>query len=397
VSHLHARYRTGLLETIIKAGHFRRRMMNFLFTPQPPDWRLDWDALHNESQFVRDMQGCPQDPIYHAEGDVWIHTRMVCEALVENRRWRALAPAEREIVFAASLLHDVAKPATTREEDGRITSRGHSKRGEIMARGLLWRMGAPFQAREQVANLIRYHQIPFFLIDRRDARRKLFTVSQTARCDLLAMVAEADARGRICDDRQKLLDNIALFTQYSREQVCLNAPRKFPSDHSRFLYFRKEDRDPDYLAFDDTICEVIVMSGLPGAGKDHWIVTSGPDWPVVSLDELRREMKIAPTENQGPVVARARERAREYLRRKQSFIWNATNISRQLRGHCISLCAAYNARVRIIYVETGAAVLTEQNRSRERGVPPEVIDRLFARWEPPDLTEAHQVEFVIRG
>src|SRR5262249_23323560 len=138
------------------------------------------------------------------------------------------------------------------------------------------------------------------------------------------------------------------------------------------------------------------MSGLPGAGKDHWIEASAPDWPVISLDELRREMRIAPTENQGPVVARAREGAREYLRRKQSFIWNATNISRQMREHCISLGAAYNARVRIVYVDPGAAVLAEQNRSGERGVPPEVINRLIARWEPPDLTEAHQIELVVR-
>ena len=107
-------------------------------------------------------------------------------------------------------------------------------------------------------------------------------------------------------------------------------------------------------------------------------------------------MKIAPTENQGPVVTRARESAREYLRRKQPFIWNPTNISRQLREHCISLCAAYNARVRLIYVETGAAALTERNLSRERGVPPEVINRLLARWEPPDLTEARQVEVIVR-
>src|SRR5499427_4109101 len=183
--------------------------MNFIFAPQPPDWRLDWDALHSEFQFVRDMRGCPQDPAYHAEGDVAIHTRMVCEALVENRRWRELAPAEREMVFVSSLLHDVGKPATTREENGRITSRGHSKRGESMAREMLWRMGAPLQAREQVANLIRYHQIPFFLIDSQDARRKLFTASQTARLDLLALVAEADARGRICHDRRKMLDNTA--------------------------------------------------------------------------------------------------------------------------------------------------------------------------------------------
>lgn len=374
--------------------------MNFPFAPRPPDepladWRLDWDSLDGEFQFVRDMRGCPQDPVHHAEGDVWIHTRMVCESLIENPRWRALAPAEREIVFDASLLHDVAKPATTREENGRITSRGHSKRGEIMARELLWRMGAPFQAREQVANLVRYHQIPFFLIDRPDARRTLFTSSQTARCDLLSLVTEADARGRICGDRQKLLDNIALFTQYSQEQGCLSGPREFPSDHSRFLYFRKEDRDPDYPAFDDTICEVIMMSGLPGAGKDHWIATNAPDWPVVSLDGLRREMKISPSENQGRVVARARERAREYLRRKQPFIWNATNISRQLREHCISLCAAYNARVRIVYVEAGPAALAEQNRAREFSVPPEVINRLLARWEPPDLTEAHRVDVIV--
>ncbi|HKE04418.1 MAG TPA: ATP-binding protein, partial [Blastocatellia bacterium] len=242
----------------------------------------------------------------------------------------------------------------------------------------------------------RYHQIPFFLIDRPDAQRTLFTASQTARCDSLALVAEADARGRICDDRQKLLDNIALFRQYSLEQECLDAPREFPSNHSRFLYFRKEDRDPGYLAFDDTICEVIVMAGLPGAGKDHWITTSGPDWPVISLDGLRHEMKIAPSENQGPVVARARESAREYLRRKQPFIWNATNISRQMREHCISLCAAYNARVRIVYVEAGAAALTEQNSGREFSVPPEIINRLLARWEPPDLTEAHRIEVVVR-
>ena len=79
-----------------------------------------------------------------------------------------------------------------------------------------------------------------------------------------------------------------------------------------------------------------------------------------------------------------------------STIWNATNISRQLREHCISLCAAYNARVHIVYVETGAAALAERNRSSGRVVPPEVINRLIARWEPPDLTEAHQVELIVR-
>jgi predicted kinase len=367
--------------------------MNFPHLPQPP-FALDWLSLHNEFAWIRAMQGCEQEPVHHAEGDVWIHTRMVCEAVISNEQWRALPDEERAVVFVAALMHDVAKPVCTRVEDGRITSRGHSKRGEIMAREILWRLEIPLLLREQIVNLIRYHQIPFFLIDRPNAQRKLFEVSQTTRCDLLAQVTEADARGRICADQQRLLDNIALFANYAEEQECLTTPRAFPSDHSRFLYFQKEDRDPNYLAFDDTGSEVIVMSGLPGAGKDHWIKTRGPDWPVISLDTLREEMKIRPTDNQGAVVVRAREQAREYLRRKQNFIWNATNLSRQMREHCLSLCAAYNAKIRIVYLETSEKNLWAQNKEREASVPTSVIQKLLARWEVPDVTEAHEVSLI---
>jgi predicted kinase len=365
------------------------------FVPQPPEFKLDWDNLNAKFTWIRALANCPQDAIYHAEGDVWIHTRMVCESLLANEQWRALPEDERAIVFIAALMHDVGKPACTRIEDGRISSRGHSTRGAIMAREILWRMNVPIRTREQIVSLIRWHQIPFFLIDSPNSQRRLFEVSQTTRCNLLALVTEADARGRICQDQSRLLDNIALFTQFAAEQNCLHAPRAFPSDHSRFLYFQKEDRDPDYLAFDDTICEVIVMSGFPGVGKDTWIAKHYPALPVISLDVLRTELKIKPTDNQGAVIAAAREKAREYLRRKQPFVWNATNISRQMREHCLSLCAAYNARLRIVYLETSEELLFAQNRARAASVPASVIHKLMIRWEVPDLTEAHQVEWIV--
>src|SRR5579871_756655 len=156
--------------------------------PSPPDWSLDWDSINNDYSWIRAMAECPQDAIHHAEGNVWIHTRMVCEELSKLPRWRALPDAERSIVFAAALLHDVAKPFCTRHEDGRITSRGHSTRGEIMARSILWNLGVPLVIREQIAALVRYHQIPFFLLERSDSKRVLFKVSQSARCDLLGLV-----------------------------------------------------------------------------------------------------------------------------------------------------------------------------------------------------------------
>jgi putative nucleotidyltransferase with HDIG domain len=367
----------------------------FPWCPAPPDYVLDWERVEQEfPQQLGRMEGCPQDGTHHAEGDVLVHTRMVAEALTSLPAWRALPRGEQEVVFTAALLHDVAKPDCTRVEDGRVTSRGHSKRGAITARALLWGMGAPFEAREQIAALIRFHQIPFFLIDRPDGRRTLYEVSQTARCDLLALVAEADARGRVCADAQRLLDNISLFTQYAEEHGCLGEPRRFPNDHSRFLYFRREWRDPDYPAYDDTACEVVMMSGLPGAGKDFWVAENLAGLPVVSLDALRREMRVSPTENQGPVVSRAREAAREHLRKRRPFVWNATNISRQMRELSVNLFAAYNARVRVVYVEAPEARLFAQNRERADPVPAEVIRKLTARWEVPDLTEAHRVDRV---
>jgi predicted kinase len=365
--------------------------------PEPPAWEVDWPALDAAYSWVRRMAGCLQDPIYHAEGDVWIHTRMVCEAMAALPAWRDLLEPQRRVVFAAALLHDVAKPDCTRTEpNGHISSRGHSRRGSILARQILWRLGVPFALREQVTALVRHHQAPYYLMERPHPQRPAIEISQTARCDHLALLAEADVRGRICRDQQRLLDNVALFAEFCREEGCLTAPRAFASDHTRFLYFRDEGRHPDVPAHEDFRAHVVLMSGLPGAGKDHWVRTNLPDWPVVSLDAVRGELGVDAGDDQGTVVSRARELAREHLRQRRSFVWNATNLSRQLRGECLRLLADYHAHVRIVYVEAAEEALFAQNRQRAARVPAEVIERLLDRWEVPDRTEAHVVDYVLR-
>ena len=50
----------------------------------------------------------PQDPRYHAEGDVWTHTTMVLDELVAMPDYRAASRADRELLFLAALLHDVS-------------------------------------------------------------------------------------------------------------------------------------------------------------------------------------------------------------------------------------------------------------------------------------------------
>ncbi len=368
------------------------------FCPEPPDWRVDWTAIDEAVPEVRALQGCPQNPRYHAEGDVWIHTRLVCEALAALPAFRALPEADRELVFSAAVLHDVGKPACTRHQpDGRITSHGHAGRGARMARALLWRAGLPFADREQIVNLVRHHALPLWAVLRNGGARSVVLASQIARCDLLALLSEADVAGRQADDLPDLFERVELFAELCREQRCRRQPRAFASPHARFLYARDRWPHVDFQPHEDFRSDVVLMSGLPGAGKDHWIRRHLDDRPAVSLDAIRGELDIDATGNQGRVIQEARERARVHLRRGAPFVWNATNVSRRIRDACVELFAGYQARVRIVYVEASPERLEAQNRGRAHPVPDRVLERLLGRWQVPEPFEGHQVEYWVDG
>ncbi len=374
----------------------------FPLCPVAPDYRIDWPALEHRFAWLRTMADCPQDPVHHAEGDVLTHTKLVCEALAANPGWRALPDHARSILFVAALMHDIAKPACTKiEEDGRIVSPNHNRRGAYETRMHLWTgddfdgRPIPFYAREMIVGLIRRSSLPYFALENADGAKRIIHASMVVRCDWLAILSEADTRGRECADRQSLLDKIELFREFCLEQRCYDAKRAFASDHARFIYFQKENGDPDYAAFDDTRNTVTLMCGLPGAGKDTWIAANRPDLPVVSLDELRREMNISPEDNQGRVIAASKERARTFLRTATPFVWNATNTSRRIREGLIELFTSYGARTEIVYCEAPLDDIFRRNAKRAAVVPARVIRRLAESLDLPDASEAHGVNYAV--
>jgi predicted kinase len=206
-------------------------------------------------------------------------------------------------------------------------------------------------------------------------------------------LAEADVRGRRAGDLPELLEDVALFAELCREEGCLSVPRAFPTVHTRFVYFRAGNRPPDVEVYDDTVCEAVLMHGIPAAGKDTWIERNGEGWPVVSLDQLRAELEVDPADAQGPVAQRARELAKEHLRAKRPFVLNATTLSRDLRNRWIDLFADYRARIRIVWVEAPYATVLERNRRRSAPVPERVIEKLIDRWETPEPEESHRVDW----
>lgn len=136
-------------------------------------WQLTddkrWSTLRQRFSWVEEMHHTPQDPEHHGEGDVGVHTEMVLNALITLPEFQQLPAQQQEVLWAAALLHYVEKRSTTVQENGRIQSPGHARRGELTARQILWRdIPTPFVLREQIVALVRLHGLPLWLLERRN-------------------------------------------------------------------------------------------------------------------------------------------------------------------------------------------------------------------------------------
>ncbi|HEY8551333.1 MAG TPA: HD domain-containing protein [Vicinamibacterales bacterium] len=152
-----------------------------------------WPELHA-------LVGCPQDPEWHPEGDVWVHTLLVVDGA--RRRIDDLARPQAVTVMLGALVHDVGKPPTTAFVDGRIRSRGHEAAGVEPATRLLDRLNVHtmdgFDVRRHVLAIVAqhlapgmWHKAPSPVGD--GAFRRL---AAKVDLELLARVAEADCHGR---------------------------------------------------------------------------------------------------------------------------------------------------------------------------------------------------------
>ena len=210
---------------------------------------------------LKELATTPQDKYYHGEGDVWTHTKMVCEALFTLPEYQSANYRDKFVMFYSALLHDISKPACTKFEDnGKISSAGHSKRGAIDSRIMLWKAGVPFDIREDIVNIIATHQVPFFAfadkakpgVDKpiRTPEYIAHQLSWQLPLNLLINVATADMIGRYFPEKQNSLDDIELFKVVAQEQNCYTQPKQFPDEFTKLEYFRTTGAiSPDYPFF----------------------------------------------------------------------------------------------------------------------------------------------------
>ena len=146
---------------------------------------------------------------------------------------------------------------------------------------------------------------------------------------------------------------------------------------------------------------VYVMIGLPGAGKDTWIANNLPDTHrVVCRDDIRYELglcgkddKIVASFNDERLVTGIFNRKlKEYVANGEDVVINNINVRRKYRNDFKRLLSGYN--VRWIYVVVEAPDLDTNKERRKGQMPPEIIDRIAASYEPPTPDEYDEIIYA---
>ncbi len=171
------------------------------------------------------LEGCEQEPEWHPEGDVWVHTLMV----VDQARARIddLDRPRQVTVMLGAVCHDLGKPATTAFLDGRIRSIDHEQAGVEPATAVLDRLNVHsmdgFDVRRQILGIVAHHlkpgmfrQSPTPVSD--GAFRRL---AQKVDLELLARVAKSDCLGRTGGFDCSAMD---WFLERARELGVQHAP-----------------------------------------------------------------------------------------------------------------------------------------------------------------------------
>ena len=146
------------------------------------------------------LVGCPQEPEWHPEGDVWVHTLMVIDEA--RTRIADLDKPQQVTVMLGAVCHDLGKPPTTAVIDGRIRSMEHEPAGVPIALALLDRLNVHtmggFDVRANVVGIVAHHLKPHAFSKSATpvgdgAFRRL---AQKVDLELLGRVAQSDCRGR---------------------------------------------------------------------------------------------------------------------------------------------------------------------------------------------------------
>ncbi len=385
-------------------------------------------ALADVLPLLARLEHTPQDPRWHAEGDVARHTALVFAEAARLADAEALAPDERLTLLLAAVLHDIGKALTTRpagdvgEGDGmRLISPRHADRGRSYLAYRLLELGLPPPVLRDVLALVgHHHDVPRVLEAGAPAAYR--RLARQVRLPLLYLLEQADLRGRVGEGQAGRLDDLELFRMQAQDYGLWDAADPYRAwaevvgaalpgappalldrtlgqgllDHEAGRIQTPEEAVARAYRARRGFAELVVVCGPSGSGKSTWIAGTLPDHEVVSLDDLRARLigRRADQSMNGQVVQAAREALRAALRRGGKVVWDATGLRRDARRMVLGLGLDYGALTTLAVFQPQPGDLGTRNLGRAHAVPGGVLAAQLASAEFPYLPEAHRTLWV---
>lgn len=406
----------------------RRTLATQLKTEVPP-LRQFQDAWGSVLPLLNRLSETPQDPGWHAEGDVEIHTQMVLEEVERLLESGAAEPADRPLLAIAAALHDVAKPVTTTEREirgvQRVVAPRHADRGRSIVAQEIFDVGLSPELALAACELVGAHHEPKSLVVRNEETHKFRAGAGRVDSRLVYLLELADMRGRTCADQAEQVELIELFRAGSelagswstrdpfqawRAPIAEATAELEPALARRILARCLRDGALGH-AFDhhaalarsykfrEPTPTLTLIVGPSGSGKSS--AAGHPDRSnsvgksvVISLDQIRENIAGARHDQSknGQVIQAAKRQLRDALAAGENVIWDATSLVRARRQELLALAEKYGAFTRVIAFVGPRAELLKRNNERPHPVPDSVLDKQLRGYDVPWGDEAHEVE-----
>ncbi|NMR25064.1 AAA family ATPase [Pseudoalteromonas sp. NEC-BIFX-2020_015] len=366
-----------------------------------------------------------QDSIWHAEGNVAIHTEMVLSQLYEILANDAayIKGVKRQVLILSALLHDIAKPITTKRKQiagvERVVAPKHEEIGASYLASKLLELPLEYEAIRAIMGLVGFHQMPKRLVIKNQSYSDYLHLALNANLELLYWLELADMKGRKCEDLDLQIDLLEQFRMFSEDyelwfagdlarSILKNIQVKSSYDEQAYLdgYAVRQLATGQISMPEEAVAKnyqgaqqyshLFVMCGISGSGKSTWIAKNLKGFTVISLDEIRKELngKRSCQKYRGQVLQLAKSRLKTALANKQNVVWDATNIRKDFRQIICELGLNYGALITIVALQIKEGTARSNNKSRQHIVGDDIITNQLNKFEWPSITEGHRMLII---